>query len=206
MHTAIIFLTVLLTAPSAMAQKMPADSLPVPIVRQSASHTCGTAALLAVLYYWQAYHGNEADLVHITSTTLDGTMPFGIVSAALEYGLDAYYKENVSLDELRLALRQKKTVILNIQAWPDEEKPVKWEDRREDGHYLVLVGMDKEYAYFMDPSVGTSYTYISLTELPERWHDYEVLESGVWNNSRLAIFISGKNALKKYPGELIQTK
>jgi hypothetical protein len=58
----------------------------------------------------------------------------------------------------------------------------------------------------MDPSVGTGYTYIPIAELMERWHDYENLKTGVWNDKQLAIFISGKTPLKKYPAPLVPTQ
>lgn len=182
----------------------PRNALPVPIVRQSNNYTCGTAALLAVLYYWQVYDGNESGLLSVTDTTAaEGTPPKGIVKGAQKYGLAAYYKEMVTIDGLRTALGGGETVILDIQAWPDKPKEMPWVQRREDGHYVVLTAMDVEYAYFMDPSVGTGYTYIKLPELMERWHDYENLKSGVWNTKQLAVFIRGKTPLKKYPAPLI---
>ncbi|MBI4803429.1 MAG: C39 family peptidase, partial [Elusimicrobia bacterium] len=130
----------------------PRNALPVPIVRQSNNYTCGTAALLAVLYYWQVYDGNESGLLSVTDTTAaEGTPPKGIVKGAQKYGLAAYYKEMVTIDGLRTALGGGETVILDIQAWPDKPKEMPWVQRREDGHYVVLTAMDVEYAYFMDP-------------------------------------------------------
>lgn len=196
------------------APSLPHNALPVPIVRQSASHTCGAATLLAVLFYWQVYDGNESGLAAITGTTpAEGTTPQGIVKGAQKYGLTARYKEMVTVEELRAALDGGETVILDIQAWPDLSVPgggdkpgeMSWAKRREDGHYLVLTALDGKYAYFMDPSVGTGYTYIPLAELPARWHDYENLKSGVWENKQLAIFILGKSPLKKYPAALTPT-
>ena len=185
---------------------LPRNALPVPIIRQSSGHTCGAAALLAVLYYWQVYEGNESGLLGATGTAVDGTTPQGIVKGAREYGLAAYYKEMVTIDALQAALSGGETVILDIQAWPDKPEEMPWAKRREDGHYVVLTALDKEYAYFMDPSVGTGYTYIKLPELMERWHDYENLKGGVWNNERLAVFVRGKTPMKEYPAALTPTQ
>jgi predicted double-glycine peptidase len=80
-----------------------------------------------------------------------------------------------------------------------------WAQRRENGHYMVLTALDGQYAYFMDPAVGTGYTYIPAAELLERWHDYENMRSGVWNNKQLAVFISGKTPLKKFPAAPVPT-
>ncbi|HNW43052.1 MAG TPA: C39 family peptidase [Elusimicrobiales bacterium] len=188
------------------APALPRNALPVPIVRQSSSYSCGSAALLAVLFYWQVYDGNESGLAQLTGTTpAAGTTPQGIIRGAQKFGLSASYRENVTAADLAAALARGETVIVDIQAWPDKPGELPWAKRREDGHYLVLTALDAKYAYFMDPSVGSGYTYIPLPELFERWHDYEELETGVWNNKQLAIFISGKTPLKKYPAALTPT-
>ncbi|HBA59987.1 MAG TPA: hypothetical protein DCZ92_04040 [Elusimicrobia bacterium] len=207
----LILLGALLCSLSACAGReapvLPGNALPVPIVRQSAGYTCGAAALLAALYYWQVYEGNESGLTRLTGTTpAEGTTPQGIVKGAQKYGLTAGYRENVTVAELKAALGRGETVIIDIQAWPDKPDEMSWAKRREDGHYIVLTGLDEKFAYFMDPSVGTGYTYIPLAELPERWHDYENTKAGVWENERLAIFIGGKNPLKKYPAALTPTR
>lgn len=181
---------------------MPADALPVPLVRQSSGYTCGTAALQAVLYYWQVYDGNESGLTGVAGTTrTEGTPPEGIIKGAKKFGLAAYYKEMTTAADLRAALDRGEPVILDIQAWPDNPAEMPWAKRREDGHYMVLIALDGERGYFMDPSVGTGYTYIPLGELFERWHDYENKKDGPQDNKRLAIFISGKTPMKKYPAQ-----
>ena len=187
--------------------KLPRNALTVPIVRQYSSYSCGTAAALSVLYYWRVYEGNENALLKIAGTTpAEGTAPQGIVKVARHYGLTAGFREMVTIRELRAALGRGETVILDIQAWPDNPGEMPWSKRREDGHYVVLTALDDKHAYFMDPSEGSAYTYIPLAELVERWHDYENTPSGVWNNRQLAIFISGKTPLKKYPGPLVPTE
>lgn len=191
--------------PGSGAPALPRNFLPVPIVRQPDAYTCGVAALMAALYYWQVYDGNIAGLTKVTGTNSEGTQPKGIVKGAEKYGLKAYYKEMATLEDLRAALRRGETVILDIQAWPDHPGEMPWTQRREDGHYVVLIAMDKDFVYLMDPSVGAGYTYIKQPELMERWHDYENLKTGVWNTKQLAVFISGKNPLKKYPAPLTPT-
>lgn len=186
---------------------LPAGALPVPVVRQATGYTCGAAALLAVLYYWRAYEGTESGLLDVTGTSrTEGAKPQGLVKGAQQYGLNAYYKEKVYTEDLRKALDRGETVILDLQAWPKDQPELPWAKRRESGHYMVLTALDGNYAYFMDPAVGTGYTYIPLAELPERWHDYENMEKGVWENERLAIFVSGKKPLKKFPSELVPTR
>lgn len=186
---------------------LPAGALQVPVVRQATGYSCGAAVLLAVLFYWRAYEGTESGLLEVTGTSrTEGAKPQGLVKGAQKYGLNAYYKEKVSPQDLREALDRGETVILDLQAWPKDRPELPWSKRRENGHYMVLTALDGKYAYFMDPAVGTGYTYIPVAELLERWHDYENMENGVWENERLAVFISGKIPLKKFPSAPVPTR
>ncbi len=190
------------------APALPADALPVPLVRQAASYSCGAAALLSELYYWRTYDGNESSLYsEIETDPKSGTKPQGLVRGAKKYGLDANFKENVSLDELRAALKRGEPVILDIQAWPygGQASTATWNQRWEDGHYVVLVAIDEENAYFMDPSVAAGYSFIPLPELLERWHDYENMPDGVWRNQRLAVFIRGSDPIQSFPAPVTPT-
>ncbi len=190
---------------SAERHALPGNALPVPIVRQSLDYTCGAAALLSTLFYWRVYDGREGELLDVTETRpLDGAPPQGLVKGAEKFGLKAYFREGVTIEDLRASLVRGDTVILDIQAWPD--KPgLPWSRRREDGHYVVLTALDAKYAYFMDPAIGTGYTYIPVSELMERWRDYEDRGGKVWNNERLAVFISGKTHLENFPSALTPT-
>jgi len=177
--------------------KLPENYLPLPIVRQSTSYSCGAASLLSILLYWQIEDIPESELFKSLNTTEEGTHPKNIVEYANSRGLKAHMKENTTIEELQLALSKGETVILDIQAWCDTD--IDWKNSWENGHYVVLIGLDKMNAFFMDPSIGSAYGYIPIDELMERWHDYEKHEKGVWKNYKLAIFISGKSEIKKYP-------
>lgn len=184
------------------APRLPSDALPVPIVRQATNYSCGAAALLSVLYYWGVYDEPESDLYPLLKTsTQDGTDPREILPVAEKLGLTGMMRLGVTLDELRAALRRGETPILDIQAWSGEED-TPWPDTWEDGHFVVLVAMDRTYAYFMDPVVGTGYAYLRLDDLEARWHDYETTNGVVWKNVHLAIFLQGKKPQSEFPGPL----
>ncbi len=150
----------------------PADLLPVPLVRQSTGYTCGAASLLSVMLYFRTgYAGYELDVAKASGTTAEGAEPDGLVRAAAAAGLRARLARELSLDDLRSALRAGQVPILALQAWQDEPRP--WADDWDDGHYAVLVGLDDaaRVAWFMDPSAERSHTYLPYDELATRWHD-----------------------------------
>ena len=181
--------------------------LPVPITRQATYYSCGAAALMSLLYYWKVYDGTETDLYPLTQTNPDtGTSPSGIIETAEAYGLEASLLEHLEVSDLRQALFRGDTLILDIQAWPLERPEVPWEEVWDEGHYVVLVGLDKNNVYVMDPSIGTSYGYIPIEEFLSRWHDYEIIDGKERPYYHSAISIRGENPVGKFPGRFIKVE
>ena len=191
-------------AAGAAEPKLPADYLRVPLMPQSTNYSCGAAALNSILHYWKAYDGNESSLYPLLRTTPeDGTHPDRLVAGARHYGLRAELREGLGLPDLEAALKRRETVILDIQAWQEgDPTPDDWTDNWEDGHYVVLVGMDQGFLYVMDPSTHLSYGYIPRAELPGRWHDYETAGGQRREYRKMAVFISGKAHLSAFPAPL----
>ena len=126
-----------------MTCSIPPDATLVPLMRQATSHTCGVASLQSILYYWRVYDGREDTLAaRVGATPEDGTSIDNLVKGAHTFGLEAFSKEGLSLDNLRAAQREGYTLVLNVQAWTDVQPPVDWRTVWEDGHYVVLVGID----------------------------------------------------------------
>ena len=186
------------------ATSLPPGALPVPTFRQSTGFACGAASLQAVLAYWGAYDGRESALYPILGTTeAEGTPPEGLVKGARHFGLEARLKEGCTLADLRSALAAGETVILNLQAWREApSKGLPWKEVWEEGHYVVLVGMDDTHLYAMDPSVTAAYAYLPLPEFEERWHDYTKAGGTRREYRHLAIFIKGKRPLRPLPAPL----
>jgi predicted double-glycine peptidase len=190
-----------LSTASSAAVELPSNALRVPLVRQATSYSCGVATLLSVLYYWNAYDGKESSLYDQLNTTPDdGTHPARIVAVAKSFGLKAGLVENMTIDDLRMALDRGETVIVNLQAWRAATSTRAWSQEWEEGHYAVLVALDGRNAYFMDPSTPAAYTFVPLDELPQRWHDYENRYGIRWETNRLGIVIKGTNKPRsRYP-------
>jgi len=163
--------------------------LPVPLIRQSTEYSCGPAALLAVLAYYGISDFNETDLMTKAKTTEQGgTDITDLTQTAEGVGLKARWQEHATLDQLRASLSAGHPVIVAAQAWPPGIAPKSFSAVWEDGHYLVVVGMDSEFIYFMDPSHLGSRGYWTLDSFLERWHDTDGKEERLHH---LAIFFQG---------------
>jgi predicted double-glycine peptidase len=174
----------------------------VPIVSQATSHSCGAAALMAVLLYFGAFDGPETELhAPLGVTPEEGTHPDRIVAVARERGLTAEKRTNLDLQQVGRALADGAVVILALQAWPDRDggpAPV-WEATWDDGHYVVAVGLDARNLYVMDPSLRGSYGFIPRDELLRRWHDFEVEGGRRIEYRQLGIVIRGQPRYRRFP-------
>ncbi len=168
----------------------------VPDTRQSTEYSCGAAALQAVLNYWGRDVGEE-DLMEILNTDLDsGTYPEDILRVAREMGLNAEYRENLTLEEIEASVHQGVPVIVDCQAWRSPASGnVSWSDDWVDGHWMVVIGMDDENVYFEDPYILGSRGFMSRQEFEERWHNPRGwYESDTVEQIHLGIFIQGENS------------
>lgn len=175
---------------------------PVPLVSQATSHSCGAAALMAVLIYFGVFDGPESELHEPLGVTPEaGTHPDRIVAVARERGLDAEKRTGLGVEEIERALAGGAVVILAIQAWPEQGSRgrLAWESTWDDGHYVVAVGLDAAHLYVMDPSVRGSYGFIPREELLRRWHDFEMEGGRRVEYRRLGIVIRGQPKVRRFP-------
>jgi predicted double-glycine peptidase len=169
---------------------VPPRALGVPAVRQATDYSCGPAALLAVLRYWRAFGGGERDLYAPLHTSVkDGTEPWALEAYARERGLTAQYRVGATVDELRRALAAGQTVILDLQAWRDDDRA--WSTDWDDGHYVVLIAMDARRLYVMDPSADSGYAWLELDDFVTRWHDYVKEGDRIVRLQHMAVFVAG---------------
>lgn len=187
---------------SFVTPKIPSNALSLPMIRQKQNYSCGPAALLSVFYYWQVFQGLEKDLYEPLKTDPEqGTEGIKMAEVARMFGLGATVSSDVTFSELRYFLDMQKTVILEIQAWPFKNYGnTPWRDIWDEGHFVVLIGMDDHYAYFMDTAIEEiGYVYVPLEELNERWHNVAQGLDGISRPyQHFVIIISGKNPLQSY--------
>jgi predicted double-glycine peptidase len=175
--------------------------LPVPLISQATPWTCGAASLMAALVYFGVFDEPESRLdAELGATPEDGVAPERIAAEARRFGLAADVKTDLTLADLADELWRGSLVIVALQAWPSEPG-ADAERGWENGHYVVVVGLDAARVYAMDPSVRTGYAYLSRDAFMRRWHDYDVVDGRRHDYERLGIVLRGPRAMPRYPAE-----
>ncbi|HPW18136.1 MAG TPA: C39 family peptidase [Candidatus Aminicenantes bacterium] len=180
----------------------------VPDVRQSTNYTCGAASLQAVLARWGVEEREDRLAARLHSTPEAGTRPDDIVRVAREFGLSAEVREGLSLSDLEAALAAGISVIVDLQAWRESDD-VPWAETWDNGHYMVLLGMDARDLYFEDPALLGARGFIPRAEFVDRWHDYEG-EPPLGPSSRryahMAIFLEGSGPAPAPPAPFARVR
>ena len=174
---------------AATSAMQPTVMLTVPDVRQSTDYTCGPSSLQAVLAYWgiEVREDEIAKAAH--ATPADGSTRFALVKAARGYGVTATLVQPMGIPALEAAVRKGLPVIVAIQAWKDEPG-VDYATDWDDGHYVVVIGFDKDHIYVEDPSILGSKGVMTRTEFLARWHDEDTGPSDHYE--QLGIVVEGK--------------
>jgi predicted double-glycine peptidase len=144
----------------------------LPLTPQSTPYTCGVASLQSVLAYY-GEEWREDDLAQeLKADPAEGTRYGELVRFARGIGLTAEVRQRMTIEDLTEAVEADHPVIVAIQAWSN--KPRSYADDWEDGHYSVVIGIDDEKVYLMDPSTIGNYTFIPIPQFLDRWHDAEI--------------------------------
>jgi predicted double-glycine peptidase len=141
----------------------------VPDVRQGTPFSSGAASLQAVLNYWGTDQ-REDELTTLLVTSPDGvTLPESIVDIARQFNYSAEMRDNLTLADLEASIDAGVPVIVAAQAYAGNESPPYTQDW-EDGHYMVVIGVDSENVYLEDPAILGSRGVIPRLEFLTRWH------------------------------------
>ena len=175
----------------------------IPDVRQSTGFSCGAAALQAVLHYYGVEEREDRLMTELKASPEEGTHPAEILQVARAHGLRAEMREGLGIEDLKSALDRGTPVIAAIQAWKagDRSLPA-WAKTWEDGHYVVILGLDAASVYVEDPSLLGCRGIIPRAEFLERWHDYEGRPPfGADRRAyvRMGIFLEGRPAARIHP-------
>lgn len=148
----------------------PGIKINIPLIRQKNDYYCGPACLLSVISYFQSTDPlpTQDEIADAAGTSeITGTHPTGIVRAANDYWIEANVQQNLTIDQVKEFVDAVNPVIVNIQAWSDQNSY----DEMNDGHYIVVVGYDDTKLFFMDPSIDNELGWLSNEEFLDRWYD-----------------------------------
>jgi predicted double-glycine peptidase len=166
--------------------------------RQITDYSCGASALRIVLSYW-GIEVDESQLMELLHTNSEvGTQPEDIVDGARALGLDAQIFENLTLDELERLTANGHPVIALGQMWRSEQecdRPL--EEVWDNGHYVVVLGIDKDYVYLQDPYIQMGKAFTPRKSFEDHWH--QVMGGNVERNPKLmhlGIVVTGKRPAK----------
>jgi predicted double-glycine peptidase len=139
--------------------------------RQITDYSCGASALRAVLSYW-GREVDEAQLMQLLHTNSEiGTNPEDIASGARFLGFDAEVIEDLTLDQVEQFTADGSPVIALAQVWLSEQEPERpLEDVWDNGHYVVVLGVDRDFVYFQDPFIQMSKAFVPRNTFEDHWH------------------------------------
>ena len=166
----------------------------MPDTRQSTEYSCGAAAMQAVLGYWGRDIGEE-DIREMLNTNEEyGTYPDDIIRVAKALGLQAEYKENMSMADLENYVAEGIPVIVDCQAWRSvSQYNESWADTWYNGHWLVVIGIDENNVTLEDPYILGDRGFMSREEFLARWHNVRGLdETDTGKQIHMGIAIRGE--------------
>lgn len=156
---------------------IPEGAIKIPLlnVEQPDGISCGAASLLSIcLYFGVGEESIREFKKKVRTDRVNGTSYHDMVSYAHELGLDATPMSDMTPEQLEAFILSGKPVICSIQAYGNPKDYDR--NDKDNGHYVVAIGFDKENFYFMDPSVPAEHRrrgFIPKAELVGRWHDDE---------------------------------
>lgn len=156
-------------------------TLPVPVIGQPSSFSCGNTCLAAVVQYFGKPY-SPAELAVLAGTTKDGTDHATLVAGAVATGATVFAKEKGTLAELAAFIQRGLPVIVGWWSMGpgDAHFDKKWtlgqRKQRDCGHFSVIRGTTTDGFSFMDPQDGDDERTIGYCEKPAKafetvWYD-----------------------------------
>ncbi len=130
---------------------------------------CGPASLKIVLGYYGVQKSEREIAERCGRDAQLGTNDISIKRAAKSYGFNVEIKNNASFTDIQKWLNKEVPVIVN---WFTRGRADYNNSEVPDGHYSVVVGLDKENIYLQDPEIGATRT-IKRDDFLRVWFDFK---------------------------------
>lgn len=130
---------------------------------------CGPASLKIVLDYYGVQKSEREVAKHCRRNPNLGTNDISIKRVAKSYGFNAEIKNNASFTDIKKWLNKDVPVIVN---WFTRGRKDYNNSEVPDGHYSVVVGLDKKNIYLQDPEIGAMRT-IKRDDFLRVWFDFK---------------------------------
>ncbi len=166
-------------------EKIIANILEFPNFVQPNPYSCGVASALSILRYYGIEDERERKLEKTLKTTpKNGTHLIHIMKLFTHRGLtiDA---GKMTIADVEKYIDKGIPVLVMIQARSNKKK-IDYAKTRAEGHYVVVIGYNKEYLFFDDP-VLKSVGYMTKKEFVSRWHDKDNKDE-VYVNYGVAVY------------------
>ena len=129
---------------------------------------CGPASLKMVLDYY-GINKSEQELSTMLNTNSElGTNLKDIKRVAEELNFKAEIQNESSFDEINIWLNKKVPVIVDWFSRGLSNSSV------SDGHYSLVIGLNNEHIYLLDPEIGAE-RVLKRDDFLRVWFDYEGL-------------------------------
>lgn len=131
---------------------------PLPFFEQKNEYTCGPASLEMVLKFFGVIF-SQKKLAQALHTRKDiGTKHSSIIQFARKHGFFVYVNNHSTLDEVKHFLHKQLCPIIHFT-----------EPFYKEGHYAVVISIDKKQVHLNDPWYGADYK-IPLKKFTTLWH------------------------------------
>ena len=133
--------------------------LKVPFFKQDTNYSCGPATMQMIFRFYGKFFSEEKLVKKLNTQKSIGTHHQAMIDLAIEEGFFPYVNNESSIEEIESYLNKKIPVIVHYTE-PDND----------DGHYSVIIGIEKNNIILNDPWNGEKFK-INIEEFEKRWKD-----------------------------------
>jgi len=144
----------------------------VPIIYQCNNSACGIACVQSILGFYDNHIYQEELYNELKFDKNEGTYIDNIINFFNKNNYECYHKVDTNINTIKNLIKNGIPVLTVFQAW-NNKKNINWRDEWNSGHYSIIIGIDDNNIYMMDPSIQGNYGYIPIKDFISRWHDYD---------------------------------